>query len=117
MRCGFGAALSSKRQRSEEFRRGLHLLQLVNQRRLPRSYFLQRHHAAGPSQQGDATILWRSSTFRPIVEYPFEERRKKRGLANAVVELEVKYCFPLPCTVPGCRRPSRAVRGVDPRGP
>ena len=30
----FGAALSSKCQRSEEFHRGLHLLRLVDQRRL-----------------------------------------------------------------------------------
>ena len=33
-------------------------------------------------------------TFRPIADYPFEERRKKRGLANAVVELAVEYSVP-----------------------
>jgi hypothetical protein len=33
-------------------------------------------------------------TFCPIAEYKFEERRKKRGLANAVVELAVDYSVP-----------------------
>lgn len=33
-------------------------------------------------------------TFRSISEYPFEERRKTRGLANAVAELAVDYSVP-----------------------
>jgi hypothetical protein len=33
-------------------------------------------------------------TFRSIAEYPFEERRKKRGLGNAVAELAVDYSVP-----------------------
>jgi hypothetical protein len=33
-------------------------------------------------------------TFRRIAEYPFDERRKKRGVANAVVELAVDYSVP-----------------------
>ena len=38
MRCGFGAVLSSKCQRSEEFQRGLRILRLVNQARLLVTY-------------------------------------------------------------------------------
>jgi hypothetical protein len=33
-------------------------------------------------------------TFHSIADYPFEERRKKRGIANAVVELAVDYSVP-----------------------
>ncbi len=33
-------------------------------------------------------------TFLSIAEYPFEERRRKRGLANAVAELAVDYSVP-----------------------
>jgi hypothetical protein len=33
-------------------------------------------------------------TFRSFGDYPFEERRKKRGLANAVAELAVDYSVP-----------------------
>jgi hypothetical protein len=33
-------------------------------------------------------------TFRSIADYPFEERRRRRGLANAVVELAVEYSVP-----------------------
>lgn len=34
------------------------------------------------------------NTFRPIAEYPFEERRKMRGIANAFAELAVDYSVP-----------------------
>ena len=33
-------------------------------------------------------------TFRSIEEYPFEERRRRRGIGNAVVELAVDYSVP-----------------------
>jgi hypothetical protein len=33
-------------------------------------------------------------TFRTINDYPFEERRRRRGLANALVELAVDYSVP-----------------------
>jgi hypothetical protein len=33
-------------------------------------------------------------TFLPISEYPFDERRRKRGKKNAVVELSVEYSVP-----------------------
>lgn len=33
-------------------------------------------------------------TFRSIADYPFEERRKMRGLANAIAELAVDYSVP-----------------------
>lgn len=33
-------------------------------------------------------------TFLPIAEYPFEDRRKKRGIANAIAELAVDYSIP-----------------------
>ena len=33
-------------------------------------------------------------TFRPIPDYPFEERKKTRGLANAVAELAIDYSVP-----------------------
>jgi hypothetical protein len=33
-------------------------------------------------------------TFSPIPEYPFDERRKKRGVANALAELAVDYSVP-----------------------
>jgi hypothetical protein len=33
-------------------------------------------------------------TFQEIRDYPFEERRKVRGLANAVAELAVYYAVP-----------------------
>ena len=35
-----------------------------------------------------------SFTFRAITDYPFEERRKKRGLGNAIAELAVDYSVP-----------------------
>ena len=33
-------------------------------------------------------------TFLPLSDYPFEERRKKRGIANAIAELTVDYSVP-----------------------
>ena len=33
-------------------------------------------------------------TFRSIADYPFEERRRMRGLANAIAELAVDYSVP-----------------------
>ncbi|MCW5976478.1 MAG: hypothetical protein KIT09_00300 [Bryobacteraceae bacterium] len=33
-------------------------------------------------------------TFQPIEQYPFEERRRKRGLSDAVVELAVDHSVP-----------------------
>jgi hypothetical protein len=33
-------------------------------------------------------------TFRSVADYPFEERRKTRGLANAIAELAVDYSVP-----------------------
>ena len=33
-------------------------------------------------------------TFKPIAEYPFEERRRKRGARNAVAEVAVEYGVP-----------------------
>ena len=33
-------------------------------------------------------------TFRTIADYPFEERRKARGLANAIAEFAVDYSVP-----------------------
>ena len=33
-------------------------------------------------------------TFRPIAEYPFEERRQMRGIGNALVEVAVEYSVP-----------------------
>jgi hypothetical protein len=33
-------------------------------------------------------------TFSPIALYPFEERRKKRGIPNAIVELAIDYSVP-----------------------
>jgi hypothetical protein len=35
-----------------------------------------------------------TGTFFPLSEYPFEERKKKRGLMNAVAELCVDYSVP-----------------------
>jgi hypothetical protein len=42
-----------------------------------------------------------ADTFRRLADYPFEERRKARGLANAVAELAVQYALPdiLNCVV------------------
>jgi hypothetical protein len=36
-------------------------------------------------------------TFRSIADYPFEERRRMRGLANAIAELAVDYSVPDLC--------------------
>lgn len=33
-------------------------------------------------------------TFRPLNDYPFDERRKLRGITNAVAEATVKYAVP-----------------------
>jgi hypothetical protein len=35
-----------------------------------------------------------ANTFQRIADYPFEDRRKARGLANAVAELAVQYAVP-----------------------
>ncbi len=35
-----------------------------------------------------------SNTFLPISEYPFDERKKIRGLDNAIAELTVEYSIP-----------------------
>lgn len=40
-----------------------------------------------PQQRG-------TQTFRPISTYPFDQRRKARGLANAVAEVAVDYSVP-----------------------
>jgi hypothetical protein len=33
-------------------------------------------------------------TFAPLSRYPFAERRRIRGIANAVAELTIKYAVP-----------------------
>lgn len=40
-----------------------------------------------PSQRG-------RQTFRPLKDYPFDERKKTRGIANAVAEAVVEYAVP-----------------------
>jgi hypothetical protein len=35
-----------------------------------------------------------SKTFSPMSEYPFHERRKQVGLANAVAEVTYPYAIP-----------------------
>lgn len=35
-----------------------------------------------------------SETFRSLNDYPFEERRRKRGIANAIAELCIDYSVP-----------------------
>jgi hypothetical protein len=35
-----------------------------------------------------------SQTFRPLTEYPFEARRRMRGVDNAVAEVAVPYAVP-----------------------
>lgn len=51
---GFWAAFSLETQRSAAFRRGLHLLRLVNQRRLTRSYSLERRFWTAERTDGGA---------------------------------------------------------------
>lgn len=61
---------------------------------------LRRHHenvSLSPINSGSTLYVPQRRglyTFRGLETYPFEERRKKRGIRNAIAELTVEYSVP-----------------------
>ncbi len=81
MRFALSAALSSKCQRSEEFHRGLHLLRLVNKRRLGRTNFLEhRFRDNKPRDRATQSLLPERATIQQLSAFTSPSVRIARAL-------------------------------------